>query len=145
MRLNPHKVEREGYEHLYGLAQHLGASRLEAGLRALVEIRVSQINGCAYCLRLHVDGALGHGVDQKKIDVVAAWREVDAFSERERAALGLAEAMVRIGDGHRVDEEVWSVARLTFDDADLATLCYVVGLINFWNTLNVTVEMPPES
>ena len=78
------------------------------------------------------------------MDTLAGWRESTAFDERERAALDLAEAMTRLGDGRRVDDPVWSAARERFDDEELADLLYLVGLINVWNRINVAVELPSD-
>lgn len=86
--------------------------------------------------------ARAQGVGQDRLDLVAGWREAAHFDRRERAALGLAEAMTRIGDGQRVDERTWTAAREQFDDAELAALLYLVGLINVWNRINVAVELP---
>jgi alkylhydroperoxidase family enzyme len=79
-----------------------------------------------------------------KLDLLAGWRETSSFDDRERAALGLAEAMTRVGDGGRVDEATWSTARDAFDDEELSALLYLVGLINIWNRINVAVELPSD-
>lgn len=142
MRFDPYVAGEEWYRDVLSLARHLGRSSLSAEIRALVEIRVSQISGCAFCLRFHTDQAQSDGIPQAKLDVLAGWRDSLRFSERERAALDLAESMTRIGDGRRVDEKTWSAARQHFDDRDLAALLYVIALINVWNRINVAVDLP---
>jgi len=97
---------------------------------------------CAFCLGLHGDGARTRGVDQDELDLLAGWREAPQFDPRERAALGLAEAMTRIGDGVRVEDRIWMMGREPFDDEELAALPFLVSLINVWNRINVTVELP---
>ena len=104
MRLNTYGTDPTGYERLLAWNEHLAAGPLHAGLRAIVEARASQINGCAFCLAMHLDEARAAGVDQVKLDTLAAWRDVTAFDPSERAALALTEAMTRVADGGRVDD-----------------------------------------
>ena len=110
-------------------SSHLRDSPLDGGLRDLVEIRVSQMTGCAFCLSLHTGIARRRGVSDAALDTLAGWRESPAFTPKERSALDLAEAMTRIGGGMRVDDEVWSTAREAFDDKELVALLYLIGLI----------------
>jgi AhpD family alkylhydroperoxidase len=144
MRLNVFRTDRNGYERLLAWNEHLAAGPVEPGLRALVEIRASQINGCAFCLTMHLDEARRAGVDAVKLDAVAAWRDVGAFDDRERAALALTEAMTRLADHAHVDDAVWDAAREQFDDAALANLVQIVALINSFNRINVTIGRSAE-
>jgi AhpD family alkylhydroperoxidase len=144
MRFDPYANGGQWYQDVLSLWGHLARGPLDAAICQLVQIRVSQITGCAFCLRLHSDGARKASVDQSKLDALAGWREASGFDERERAALGLAEAMTRVGDGKRVDELVWSAAREQFANDELAALLYLVGLINVWNRINVAVELPSD-
>lgn len=84
------------------------------------------------------------GASQGKLDTLAGWRDSTEFTARERAALGLAEAITRIGDGRRVDDVTWAVAREELNDDELAALLYLIGLINVWNRINVAVELPSD-
>jgi AhpD family alkylhydroperoxidase len=142
MRFDPYTAGTPWYRDVLTLAGHLARGPLDRAVSQLVEVRVSQITGCAFCLGLHSDGARQAGVDQAKLDRLAGWRDSPGFDERERAALGLAEAMTRVGDGERVDEIIWQAARDQFTDEELAALLFLVGLINVWNRINVTVELP---
>jgi AhpD family alkylhydroperoxidase len=135
---------RQWYQDVLTLSGHLARGPLDAAIYQLVEVRVSQITGCAYSLSLHSDGARKASVDQAKLDMLAGWRKATGFDEREHAALDLAEAMTRLGDGKRVDELVWSAGREQFSDEELAALLYLVGLINVWNRINVAVELPSD-
>jgi AhpD family alkylhydroperoxidase len=143
VRFDPYSGHAAGY---YGdvraLSTRLRRSALDAGLGDLVEIRVSQITGCAFCLNLHAGIARRRGISQTKLDALAGWRESLEFTPRERAALELAEAMTRIGDGARVEDEVWAAAREVFSDEELSALLYLVGLINVWNRINIAVQLP---
>lgn len=144
MRMNPYRTDAEGYKRLLAWNEHLVTSALEPALRTLIETRVSQINGCTFCLAMHTDEARQAGVPQAKLDVVAAWRDAGSFSKEERAALGLAEAMTRLADGGRVSDDTWSSAQKCFDDDTLAALVQVVALINAFNRINVASERTAE-
>jgi AhpD family alkylhydroperoxidase len=144
MRLNTYGADPGGYERLIAWSDHLASGPLDPGLRALVELRASQINGCAFCLAMHVDEGREAGIDQLKLDTVAAWRDVDAFEPRERAALALTEAMTRLADRGQVDDAVWAVAREHFDDPELAALVQVIAIINAFNRINVTTGRTAE-
>jgi AhpD family alkylhydroperoxidase len=143
MRLNTFKADREGYDKLLAWNNHL-VEKVPADLRAIVETRVSQINGCAFCLAMHTDEGRKAGVSQDKLDVVAAWHDAGSFTDAERAALALAEAVTRVADGGRVSEEVWSAAQAAFDEPMLAALLEVIALINAFNRINVATERSAE-
>ncbi len=137
MRLDTYSTDPSGAKQLIGWSTHL-ARGLDPALRALVEARASQINGCAFCLAMHHDEARQAGVAQEKLDTLAGWRDDPAYDERERAALGLTEAMTRLADSGGVPEDVWARARAALDDRELATLVQVVAAINAFNRINVT-------
>ena len=132
------------YEDVRRLSSHLRGGPLDPFLRDLVEIRASQMTGCAFCLRLHSRIARTRGVAEAKLDTLAEWRESPDFTEKERAALGLTESMTQIGDGARVDPQVWSAAREAFSDDELTSTLYLIGLINVWNRINIAVELPAD-
>jgi len=142
MRLNPYEADTTAYGFLYGLARHLSRGPLDPVIRALVEVRASQINGCAFCLGMHAEVARTKGVAQSKLDQLAGWRESSDFSGEERAALALVEEVTRVGDGNRVSDATWNAARAAFSEDALSALVYAIGLIQVWNVLNVTCEVP---
>jgi AhpD family alkylhydroperoxidase len=142
MRFDPYAADTEAYRHVSLLARHLAGGALDASIRSLVELRASQISGCAFCLTLHATTARHAQVPQRKLDLLAGWREAEDFSPPERAALALTEETVRIGDGRRVTDETWAHVRSQFSDAEISGLLYTLALIRFWNTLNVAVEFP---
>src|SRR4051794_19620226 len=144
MRLNPYKVDPDGYRRLLGWNTHLSKGPVDVQLRALVEARASQINGCAFCLAMHCDEARAAGVEQFKLDTLAAWRDVDSFDARERAALALTEAVTRLADHGGVDDAVWNAAHEQFDEAELTSLLQVIALINAFNRINVATERSAE-
>jgi AhpD family alkylhydroperoxidase len=112
-------------------------------LRALVELRVSQINGCAFCLDLHARVLRELGESQLRIDVLRAWREVDLYSERERAALAFAEAVTLIA-AEGVPDEVWAEAAAQFEESELSALWATCIVINAWNRVAITGRTQPD-
>jgi AhpD family alkylhydroperoxidase len=132
MKAIPHLVGavREG-----GLSEEMGE---------LVALRASQINGCAGCVYGHIDHLRKLGCSDDRIDTVAVWRHSPYFSEKEKVALELAEAATRLADSHTepVSDELWSRVRLQFDEKETAALILSIGLINFFNRINVTIKEP---
>lgn len=112
-------------------------------LRELVKIRASQLNGCAYCLDLHVRDARATGEDERRLATLAGWRESPFFVERERAALALTDAVTRLGE-HGVTDEVWNEAAAYFEPAELAQLLWAIIAINAWNRIGVATRLLPE-
>ena len=115
---------------------------LDVALRELVDVRVSQINGCAFCLDMHWKDARDHGESEERLYMLGAWRESGLYSARERAALELSEAITLIGEGH-VPDEVWERARAEFDEYALGQLVFAVATINTWNRILITARVEP--
>jgi AhpD family alkylhydroperoxidase len=115
---------------------------LEPGLLDLVRARASQLNGCAYCVDLHTRDALEGGDSQRRLFALPVWRETPFFTDRERAALALTEAATRLTDGP-VSDEVYDAAAQQFSDEDLASLIWVIAVINAWNRLGATARPWP--
>ena len=113
---------------------------LDPQLRELVRIRVSQLNGCAFCIDMHTRTARAEGESEQRLYALAAWRESPLFDGRERAALELAEAITLIShDG--VPEETYARAAKHFDSAELANLILALTAINSWNRIAVSSKM----
>lgn len=141
-RLSIHDVDPKAYEPMYAMEKYIHAGGLGEDLLALVKIRASQINGCAYCLDMHGREARQAGVDNRRIDVLAAWREAPSlYSEREQAAIALTEQMTLIGESG-VSDEVWARAKAAFSDADVVTLIMAICAINVWNRMAVSTHQP---
>lgn len=139
MRLNPYATRPNAYQAVRAVFREIHAGSLEPSVRALVEIRVSQLNGCGFCLAMHTDQARAAGVPQSKLDTVAGWRDDGQFTTRERTAVELAEALT--GDlTNGVPAELWSRAETAFDDAEVTDLLYLIGVMNLFNRLNVATE-----
>ena len=118
-------------------------SGLPTATRHLVEIRASQINGCAVCTDMHTKDAAHAGETAVRLNLVATWREATVFTEAERAALELAEQGTRIADAAGgVTDEAWANAAKHYDDDQLAALVAQIALINTYNRMNVIVRLP---
>jgi AhpD family alkylhydroperoxidase len=129
--------------YLISAGKALSDSALPAATQQLVEIRASQINGCAVCLDMHTKDAAHAGESQLRLNLVAAWREATVFTEAERAALELAELGTRIADAAGgVTDEVWANAAKHYDDEQLGALVALIAGINAWNRLNVITRQP---
>jgi AhpD family alkylhydroperoxidase len=115
--------------------------KLEPSLHHLVEIRASQLNGCAYCIDMHTTDARLAGETEQRIYALNAWRETPFFSDRERAALGWTEAVTRVGDTH-VPDDVYESATAQFTEEDLFALTFAVVVINGWNRLAASFRAP---
>lgn len=115
---------------------------LDEGLLELVNVRVSQMNGCAACLATHVPAARKAGLSQQRLDLLPAWRELDAFGESERAALRVAETLTSLDD---VEERAAAIAAASehFDDDQLAALEWTVVLINAFNRVSIASHHQP--
>ena len=112
-------------------------------LRQLVHLRASQINGCGFCTDMHSKELKQAGQSDDRIFTVAAWREAPYFTDAERAALALTEALTRIADrSDAVADEVWAEAARHFEERTLAGLILQIGLINVFNRVNVAIRQP---
>ncbi len=126
--------------------QSLGAVIGNAGVPPLtlelVNLRASQINGCAYCLAMHAKALREMGETDRRLDTVPAWREAPGFTERERAALAWTEALTRL-DRDGVSDADYETALAHFGDRGLVELTLAVTTINTWNRLNIAFRNPP--
>jgi AhpD family alkylhydroperoxidase len=127
---------------ILGLSGYVAKSGLEQSLLSLLEFRVSQINGCAFCLDMHSKDLRAAGETEQRLYVLEAWRESPFYSDRERAALAWAEAVTVLSEGH-VPDEVFEQARTQFSEEELANLTLAVVAINGWNRLNIAFRTTP--
>jgi AhpD family alkylhydroperoxidase len=142
-RLDYTKASPEGYKALGGVYVAIQKSGLPAELVNLVYLRVSQINGCAYCIDMHSRDLLKSGLPVEKLVLVQAWRESrEVFSPRERAALAWAEAVTRVAQTGVPDAD-YEAAVAEFNDKELTDLTYAIGLMNVFNRLGVSFRVPP--
>src|SRR6185312_11549331 len=124
------------FKAMLGMETHVRHSGLEHALLELVELRVSQINGCAYCLDMHSKDARAAGETEQRLHVLAAWREAPFYSARERAALAWAEAVTLVATNDLPDA-LYDEVRAQFDDREMVDLSMAIITINGWNRLAI--------
>ena len=135
-RINLAKKGHSALKALYGLGIYLSKSPIEESLLNLIYFRVSQINGCAFCLDMHSKDLRVKGEPEQRLYVLDAWRDAPFYTERERAALAWAEAVTKITGGN-VPDEIYSVARKEFSEEELIDLTLAVVTINCYNRINI--------
>ncbi|HEX8921735.1 MAG TPA: carboxymuconolactone decarboxylase family protein [Pyrinomonadaceae bacterium] len=141
-RLRYADLSPEGFKHLRALSDYLTKSEFGESLLNLVYLRVSQINGCPYCVDLHWGDARASGEDMQKLNAVVVWRETPWFSERERAALNWAEVVTRLRD-QRVSDEDYEYAKSQFTDKELVDLTLAVAQMNALNRITIAFHQTP--
>ena len=141
-RINLGTAWPAGKKAMAALAASIAQSGLDKSLIELINIRASQLNGCAFCLDMHTKDARTGGETEQRIYALNAWRETPFFTERERAALALTEAVTLVHDGH-VPDEVYAAAAEVFDEAQLAALIWAATVINAYNRIAIATRMVP--
>ena len=138
MRLHYSQYATATYQALLALEASL---KLDNPLKDLIKIRVSQINGCVFCVDMHVKEAKLHGERELRLYHLPVWRESALFSDKERAALQWAETLTRLAD-HPVSDADYAAVRAHFDEEELVALTHVINTINTWNRLNAAFATP---
>ncbi|MBB4234325.1 carboxymuconolactone decarboxylase family protein [Rhizobium esperanzae] len=141
-RLNYAQQSPELFKKFMEFSMALKSSVIDEKLQALVEIRASQINGCGFCLDMHVKQAKIHGESELRIYHVAIWRESNLFIPRERAALAWTEALTKLPEGG-VPDEIYEQVRGQLSEKEISDLTFVVMAINAWNRVNVGFKTVP--
>jgi AhpD family alkylhydroperoxidase len=140
-RVNVSKEAPAVYEAMTALAgatrEYLATSGLQLEAAELIKIRVSQINGCAFCLKMHTETALRAGERPDRLAVLPAWRESESFSAHERAALDIAEAVTRVADG-QVPDEVYDRVAAVLSPSELTAAVWMAVTMNSFNRLAIT-------
>jgi AhpD family alkylhydroperoxidase len=126
----------EAIQALSSVGKYLHAEKFDPKLKALVELRVSQINGCAYCLSMHTHEARALGESQQRLDVLSAWRETTFYTEKEQAALAWAESLTLIANTH-APTEIYDEVSKHFAPKELVDLTMVIVNMNAWNRIAI--------
>lgn len=142
-RLNHIEVAPELARALHGVNIALSKSSLGHALLDLIFLRVSQLNGCAYCVDMHGHDLLKSGESLRRLNAVAVWREAPYFEERERAVLAWVEALTQLGNGP-VPDSVYEPLKEHFNDKEIVELTYAVAVINAWNRIGVGFSLQPD-
>jgi len=141
-RLDYARVAPGVYEAMDALDQYIQSSGLKKPLVLLVQLRASQINGCAYCLDMHWKDLVAIGEREQRLYSLDAWRECPYYSDQERAALEWTEAVTRIGESHAPDA-LFQAVRQHFTEKELSDLTLAIAAINAWNRLSIAARLVP--
>ncbi|HRN72850.1 MAG TPA: carboxymuconolactone decarboxylase family protein [Ginsengibacter sp.] len=140
-RINVGKIDPAAIQAMLGLEKYLAQSGLDKTLYELIKTRASQINGCAHCLNMHTRDALKIGETAQRLFLLDAWRETELFTDKERAALALTEAMTLIAN-NQVPDEVYDEAAKHLSEKELVAVIMAVVAINGWNRIAITTREP---
>jgi AhpD family alkylhydroperoxidase len=142
-RIDAMKVSPGAYKALAALQSYVDQSGLDRKLLALMEIRASQINGCAYCLAMHTRDARKLGETDERMHLLDAWREAPLYTDRERAALAWTEAITLVSKDH-VPDEIYDEVRRHFSEKEIVDLTAATVVINSWNGVAISMRAPPQ-
>ena len=143
-RLNYAQQSPELFRKLSELSMALKDSAIEQKIQDLVHIRASQINGCAFCLDMHVKEAKIHGESELRLHHIAVWRESNLFIPRERAALAWTEAVTKLHEGG-IPDELYERVRGQLSEKEISDLTFVIMVINAWNRASIAFKTVPGS
>lgn len=141
-RMNYAKVDPDSYKAMSQLETYVRHSGLDSKLLELVKIRASQINGCAFCLDMHTKDTRAAGETEQRIYALNAWREAPFYTEEERAALELTEALTLVSTA-RVPDDLYDRVRTQFDEKQYVQLVMAINTINSWNRLSIATSAVP--
>jgi AhpD family alkylhydroperoxidase len=141
-RIDYSKASPAALKAMYALQVAVNTSGLEPSLQELIKLRVSQINGCAFCIDMHFREAKAKGEKEERLYLLDAWRESPVYTDRERAALAWAEAVTLVSQTH-VPDDVFAEARKHFDESELVNLTLAVVAINGWNRFSISFRVMP--
>ena len=140
-RINIHEKGKQALGALYGLGRYLSKSTIERSLLDLIYFRVSQINGCAYCLDMHAKDLRAEGETEQRLYLLNAWREAPFYTDKEKAALAFAEALTTL-EQSLVPDPIYNDASDHFTDDEMIELTMAVMTINSYNRINIAFGAP---
>lgn len=139
-RLNVSQITPDLYAAVLALDTKVKQSGIDLHLLHLIKLRASQINGCAYCVDMHVKESLADGIPAQKLHLVSVWRESPLFDERERAVLEWTESLTLIAQTGAPDS-AYDAVRAHFTEEQIAQLIVAIGTINIWNRIAVSSRL----
>lgn len=143
-RINISDIEPGAYQAMLGLEKYIESVILDPGLKELIKIRASQINGCAYCIQMHAEQARKSGETENRIYALSAWKESPLFNELERAVLGVTEEVTLISE-NGLSKSTYANALSLLGENGLAQCIMQVVTINAWNRIAVATSMKHEA
>ncbi|MFW0761163.1 carboxymuconolactone decarboxylase family protein [Staphylococcus cohnii] len=138
LRMNYEEIASDNIELMYEMEKLLKKNTIDNKLQELIKIRVSQINGCAFCLNMHTTDARKRGIDEKKIYLLNAWEDTNIYSDDEKLALELAEHVTLISN-HKVPDELYNRVRKKYSEKEYADLIFTIAQINTWNRISISM------
>lgn len=135
-------IAPKAYQAMAAVGATTARSSLGPILIELVKTRVSQLNGCAFCVDMHVRDLRKHGEQWQRINSLSTWRETGLYSERERAALNWAESLTRLVDHHGSRDADFELLQAQLSDQEIVELCWTIAQINAWNRMAVGMLAP---
>jgi AhpD family alkylhydroperoxidase len=141
-RMNYRQANPGALATMFQLEKFINSPGLDKTLIELIKLRVSQLNGCAYCVAMHAKDLRKLGVEEEHIDLLPVWREAPVYTEAERAALALAEAVTHISEAG-VPDDLYEQVRVHYDETQFVTLIMVINTINSWNRIAISTGMFP--
>lgn len=135
-------IAPKAYQAMAGVSAATAASSLGPVLMELVQTRVSQLNGCAFCLDMHARDLRKRGETWQRINSLSTWRETGLYSQRERAALNWAETTTRLVEYHGSRDADFDALKSQFSDQEIVELCWTIAQINAWNRMAISMQVP---
>ena len=136
-RFDHYKADPASIQAMLALEKHVSSTTLDHGLRELIKLRASQINGCAFCVDMHSKDLRKHGETEQRLYLLSVWRESPLFTDAERAALAWTEAVTRVADTG-VPDDVYEEFARHFTEQERVQITLLIGAINIWNRLAVS-------
>ncbi|MBA1353690.1 carboxymuconolactone decarboxylase family protein [Staphylococcus cohnii] len=138
LRMNYEEIASDNIELMYEMEKLLKKNTIDNKLQELIKIRVSQLNGCAFCLNMHTTDARKRGIDEKKIYLLNAWEDTNIYSDAEKLALELAEHVTLISN-HKVPDALYNRVRENYNEEEYADLIFTIAQINTWNRISISM------
>ncbi len=135
-------ISPKSYQAMIGVSAITATSSLGPILMELVQTRVSQLNGCAFCLDMHSRVLRQHGETWQRVNSLSTWRDTSLYSQRERAALNWAETMTKLVEYHGSRDADFDALKTQFSDQEIVELCWTIAQINTWNRMAIGMQMP---
>jgi AhpD family alkylhydroperoxidase len=138
-------IAPKSYQAMAAVNGSVTKSTVGRKLMELVQTRVSQINGCAFCLDMHARDLRRHGESWQRLNSLSTWRETGFYDERERAALNWAEELTRVADRHGDQDAAFEMLKPHFSDQEIVELSWTIASINAWNRMSIGMRTPPQN
>lgn len=142
LRMNHRTANSAGFQALLKLEDAVNSMNSDPALIELIKIRASQINGCSFCLDMHINDLRSMGESEQRLHLITVWRETPLFTEKERAVLALTEAVTLIASAG-VPQEIYDEVRNHFNESELVGIIMAINAINCWNRIAITTGMFP--